>query len=104
MTEAEWKTGKLVAVTSLYVCVCKFMCGCVQVYTHIYKQNVSVCVRFICMDCSGYTHGCSRLAQPGEENTPGRFRASLKRAGEGSGTRAWSDGTRGNGFKLKGFR
>ena len=49
--------------------------------------------------------------QPGEEKGPGRSYCSLpvpemacKKAGEGLFTRACSDKTRGNGFKLKGGR
>lgn len=43
MTEAEWKTGKLVAVTSLYVCVCKFMCVCAGICTYIQTKCQCMC-------------------------------------------------------------
>ena len=58
-------------------------------------------------------HICGKAArvgavQPGEDEALGRPYSSLpvpewgnKKAGEGLFTRAWSDRTRGNGFKLK---
>ena len=51
------------------------------------------------------------VVQPGEEKAPGRPYSSLpvpegayRKAGGGLFTRAWSDRTRGNDFKLKGDR
>jgi len=59
-------------------------------------------------ECAELSAGDFGAVEPGEEKALGRPQSSLpvpegacKRPGAGVFTRAWSDRTRGNGFKLK---